>query len=396
MTTLLPAVPAIGAVVYPPDRQPETLLTGFAAELKGRGFRLGGLVGSTAMEVVELDTGRHHALGQSLGSGSQACTLDLSAMAEASQALRRGIAARVDLLLVNKFSKTEKTGKGFAPEMLAAMSEGVPLLTAVPGAYVEDWIAFTGARGDLLMPAETALWRWWGARHLYDDLALGVADGPVRRVVIGLNWTLVEGPHGVGLAMTPEKGTQGCRSLPEAGAMAGRSLAELAALTRSWDPYELTVGIAACNAHYNRFDLAAEDTNGLDALPDPGRTVVIGAFPGLAERLPGAAIIERTPEPGQYPEEAAEWLLPAAESVVVTSSALANRSLPRLLTLARTARLVLVGPGAPLTPRLFPYGVSVSAGLVATDPDGLARAVAEGGGPRDIKRYCRQAAIRRD
>lgn len=389
----LPAVPAIGAVVYPPDSPPESLLAGFAAELQARGFRLGGLAGAkSGMEVVELDTGRRLSLSQNLGAGSESCTLDLAAMAEASGAIRRAVADSVDLVLVNKFSKIEKSGKGFAAEMLAAMVDGVPLLTAVPGAYIEDWIDFTGGRGDMLMPAEAALWRWWGPRRLYDDLALGVADAPVRRVIVGLNWVLVEGPLGTGLAQTPERGTMGCRALPS---QAGRSLRDLAGLVRSWDPYELAVGIAACNAHYNRFDLVAEDANGLDSFADPGRVVVVGGFPGLAERLPGAKVIERAPEPGQYPETAAEWLIPGADSVIITSSTLANRSLPRLVELARDARMALVGPGAPLTPRLFSYGIDVLAGLVAIDPDGLAEAVAEGGGPRDIKRFCRQAAIRR-
>lgn len=398
MTPSLPTVPAIGAVVYPPDRQPEALLASFAAELKARGFRLGGLVQETranadgkAMELVELDSGRRHNLSQPLGAGSQSCSLDLGAMADAATAITRGIEARVDLLLVNKFSKSEMAGRGFAAEMLAAMVDGVPLLTAVPGAYVEEWIDFTGGRGDLLMPDERALWRWWGAHHVYDDLALAVPAADVKRVVVGLNWTLVEGPDGTGLAQTPERGTGGRRALSTQ--LAGKSLKELAALARSWDPFEVAVGIAAANAHFNRFDLQAADTNGLDALKEPGRTVVVGGFPGLADRLPAAAVIERGPEPGQYPEEACTWLLPAADSVVVTSSTLVNRTLPRLLHLARDARVAIVGPGAPLSPRLFSYGIDVLAGLVATDSDALAACVAAGGGPREIKRFCRQATI---
>ncbi|HSV29589.1 MAG TPA: DUF2478 domain-containing protein, partial [Candidatus Omnitrophota bacterium] len=318
MNPSLPAVPAIGAVVYPPDRQPEALLAAFAAELASRGFSLGGLVQEThgkAMELVELDSGRRHNLTQPLGAGSQSCVLDLGAMADAAMAIRRAVESRADLVLVNKFSKTEKAGGGFAAEMLAAMVEGVPMLTSVPGAYVEEWIDFTGGRGDLIMPDQRALWRWWGAHHVYDDLALAVPDVPAGRVVVGLNWTLVEGPHGIGLAQTPERGTGGCRALSE---LKDRSLRQLASLCRSWDPFEVAVGIAAANAHFNRFDLMAADTNGLDALKDPGRIVVVGGFPGLAERLPGAAVIERDPGPGQYPEEACTWLLPAAESAVIT------------------------------------------------------------------------------
>jgi len=386
---------AIGAVVYPPDLRPEALLAAFAARLTERGFRLGGLLQETGdgdMALIEVDGGRRLSIKQDLGPGSESCSLDVSALAEASEALRRAVENRVDLLLVNKFSHQERGGRGFAPEMLTAMAEGVPLLTAVPAAAVADWTAFTGGGGQLLAPTEAALWRWWGARRLYDDLAQGVGDTPVRRVVVGLNFTLVEGPDGVGLAQTPERGTAGCAP---AAPFAGRSLRELATLVRSWNPFELALGIAACNAHYNRFDLAAENANGLDALAGEGRIVVIGGFPGIAARLPGALVVERRPDPGEYPEEAAEWLLPAADAAVITASTLTNRSLPRLLSLADRARIALVGPGAPLTPRLFDYGVEVLAGVVATDVEGLAATVAEGGGAREVKRHCRQAILRR-
>lgn len=401
MPTPASVSPLVAAVLYPPNRPPEALLANFAAALAGRGFKVGGLVQHTtfaadgrkdAMLVTELDTGRTLSIGQPLGKEASACILDPSALADASGAIRRAVAAKADVLFVNKFSKSELNGDGLADDLLAAMAEGVPVVLAVPGVLVEEWTAFTGGRSDLLAPTEAALWRWWGARRLYDDLALGVADGPVKRVVVGLNWTMVEGPDGVGLAQTPERGTPGCHGL----ARPPESLREMAALARSFNPFEAALGIAACNAHYNRFDLAAEQLNGLDAFGRlDGNLVVVGAFPALAERLPNAAVIDRRPGPGQYPEHAAEWLLPAADAAIVTASALANRSLPRLLDLARSGRVALVGPGAPLTPRLFSYGIEVSSGLVAEDVDGLARAVAEGAGAKELKRHCRPATIRR-
>ncbi|MBC7905317.1 MAG: DUF2478 domain-containing protein [Rhodospirillaceae bacterium] len=399
--TRLPVPPAIGAVVYPPDHPPEALLAAFAAELSARGFRVGGLAQETRqgdygckcrMEVVELDTGRRLSISQDLGGGSSACSLDPAALAEASGAVRRAVTDGVDLLFINKFSKSEKAGRGLAAEMLDAMAAGVPLLTALPGVLMEEWTAFTGGRGQLLMPTEDALWQWWGPGRLYDDLALGVSDEPALRVIVGLNWTLVEGPHGVGLAQTPDRGTPACTAV--AGDWTGKPLCELAALVRSWDPFHAAIGMAAINAHYNRFDLKAPDINGLDVLEtDPAGLVVVGAFPGLAARLPGAKVIDRRPTANQYPEETTHWLLPRAEGILITASALANRSLPNLLRLAQNIPVALIGPGATLTPRLLSYGVTVSCGLIATDVAGMARAVAEGGGAKDLKRFGRQAAL---
>jgi uncharacterized protein (DUF4213/DUF364 family) len=402
MHALSASAPAIGAIIYPPDQPPEAVMAAFATRLAARGFRLGGLLQETdigadgckcRMEVVELDSGRRFSISQALGRGSKSCSLDPAALAEASGALRRAIGDRVDLLIVNKFAKAEKAGRGLAAEMLLAMAEGVPLLTAVPGALVGEWAAFTGGRGQLLMPNEESLWRWWGPRRLYEDLERGVGDAPASRVLVGFNWTMVEGPHGIGLAQTPERGTPGCRAA--AYGWAGRPLRDLAALVHSPDPVHAAVGMAAINAHYNRFDLAAEDINGLDALDDAEKLVVVGAFPGLTARRPDALVVDRQPGPGQFPAEAVEWLLPAADGAIITASTFANRTAPQLLRLAEGIPVAMVGPGAPLTERLFDYGVAVASGLVVTDPDGIARVVAEGGGAKDLKRHCRQATIRR-
>lgn len=400
-----PGIPPIGAVIYAPGQPPERLLADFAAQLQARGFAIGGLIQhteraadgrKTAMMVTELDTGRRISIGQSLGKASKACILDTQALAEASGAMRRALDSRAELVFVNKFSKSECEGQGLASDMLNTIAEGIPVLTAVPGVLIGEWIAFTGGRTELLPPTLEALWRWWGPKRLYADLAQGVAEGEVRRVVVGLNWTMVEGPHGIGLAQTPERGTPACLAAPQAGFRAGGSLRDLAALVRSNNPFDVALGVAACNAHYNRFDLAVEQGNGLDSFGRPeGEAVVIGAFPGIADRLPGIKVIDRRPGPGQYPEEAAEQLLPAAETVIITSATLANRSLPRLLTLARYSRVALVGPGAPMTERLFAYGIEVLSGLVAEDGDGLARVVAEGGGAKDLKRHCRPVTLRR-
>ncbi|CAA7612090.1 DUF2478 domain-containing protein [Magnetospirillum sp. UT-4] len=162
--------PAIAAVVYAPGQPVEALLRDFAAELAAAGVRLGGLLQRTVpgpdhckcrMEVVELDSGRHLSISQDLGSGSSSCSLDPSALAEASGAVRRAVEARVELVMVNKYGKAEQSGGGLAAEMLQAMSEGVPLLTTVPAALVDDWRAFTGDAGALLAPEAAALRAWW-------------------------------------------------------------------------------------------------------------------------------------------------------------------------------------------------------------------------------------------
>jgi hypothetical protein len=119
-------------------------------------------------------------------------------------------------------------------------------------------------------------------------LVAGVS-GAAGRVVVGLNWTLVVGPNGVGMAHTPARGTAGCRSLPRPGTYSGQPLAALTALWASDNVFEQAVAFAAVNAHWNRYDIQASAANGLDLIENHGiRTVVIGRFPGLADRAGSA------------------------------------------------------------------------------------------------------------
>ncbi len=393
-----------GAVVYAPGTRIEPLFAAFTAELKSRGWRVGGLLQRTTrdddgqklgMELVDVASGAVLPLGQALGPGAgHACMVDQSAMAEATGVLRRAVAERVDLLVVNKFSHLDAAGDGFADEMLQAMLAGIPLLTSVQAQLLESWRGFCGGRTDLLGADDTALWRWWGPRRIHADLAQGVGDGMARRVVVGMNWTMVEGPDGVGLAASPSRDAPGCTGNLAAGSYAGRSLRELAAMIHGWNAFEAAIALAAINAHYNRFDLTGEDVNGLDLMPTEGRVVIVGAFPRLAERIPGALVVERAPREGEFPEHAVDWLLPGADALLATGSTLANGSLPRLLELAAGAQIALVGPSVTLSPRLFDHGVTILSGLVAEDVDGIARMVAEGGGGGAIKRFGRQVTLR--
>ncbi|HLN26023.1 MAG TPA: DUF364 domain-containing protein, partial [Patescibacteria group bacterium] len=98
---------------------------------------------------------------------------------------------------------------------------------------------------------------------------------------------------------------------------------------------------------------------------------------------------------GEYPTAAIDTLMPGCAAAVVTSSALINRSLPRILTGAWGARVALIGPATPMTPRLYDYGVELLGGLVVRDPAGLAAAVEGGALPRDFDRFGHYAHIRR-
>ncbi len=231
-------------------------------------------------------------------------------------------------------------------------------------------------------------------RDPVDVLLAGIRAAPVRRVILGLNWTLVATDQGAGLAHTPARDTAGCRSAPEAGTYGGRRLDDLARLMRSDNPFEVAIGVAAANAHYNRFGLEGAALNGLDVLRGvDGPITVIGRFPGLEERLPGARVVEREPRPGEYGEDQAPRLLADSAGVVITASTLVNGTLRPLLAVAGGARVVLIGPGTPLAPSLFDLGISALSGLIVEDVETVAQIIAEGGAVRALKPHCRYVTL---
>ena len=227
-----------------------------------------------------------------------------------------------------------------------------------------------------------------------EALIAGTPEAASRAVVVGYNWTLVEGPAGTGLVTTPEKAVEGARTTGETGRFTGRGLRELAGLARSANPYERSIGCAAINAGLNRYDLHGAVGNGLEFPGDAaGRTVVVGRFPRLGERLPRAVVLERNPGPNDLPAEAAAQVIPGCTRLIITASAWSNASLAGLLHLADSAHVSMVGPGTPLSPLLHDQGIKRLAGFVVTNPAALRQAIAEGAGVRQFRHFGRDVVL---
>jgi uncharacterized protein (DUF4213/DUF364 family) len=234
---------------------------------------------------------------------------------------------------------------------------------------------------------------------LYRALIASVGGSPALSLVIGRAWILVRTAQGAGLAFAPRwpAGLVPARIEPLDRVM----LRDLAVLALRRHPLAAAIGIAAVNAEHNRRSLAGPDDDGLTAAgltngrAGDGPTVVIGRFPGLDEKLPGALVLERNPGPKDLPESAAETVLPTARRVIITASTLTNHTLPRLLALARRAEVSLIGPGTPLAPCLFEHGIATLAGFVVDDPVATGEAIAAGAGYGKLKAFGRRLTLRR-
>jgi uncharacterized protein len=227
---------------------------------------------------------------------------------------------------------------------------------------------------------------------IYRRLVEPIPDGePLTGCIAGLVWSLVEAGSHAGLALTLHDGVFESQ-LP--GRITGAETRWLAERITSWNMFEAGLALSAVNSWFNRRDRvegllgrplqSARGTRLFERLSsrfEGGTVAVVGHFPHLeplSERCT-LTILERNPMGGDLPDQASEYLLGQQDCVCITGSAVANKTLPRLLELSRNAYVVLVGPSVPLSPVWFEYGVDLLAGTVVLDPEGARTAVQQGG-----------------
>jgi len=223
--------------------------------------------------------------------------------------------------------------------------------------------------------------------ELYDKLIEAIPENIfVEEVVCGKTWTAVLSSEGsIGLAMTTPVET-----LPQSGEEpVGMSLRRAAEKVKSWNFIEAGIGMAAINAFYNstermsRYKTEQGDTRFCTyELPIDGRKMcMIGALrypPELFKNAERLVVLERNLVDGTYPDSACEYFVPESDLVLITGSAFINKTIPRLLELAKDADVIITGPSAPMSFELLKYGVRRVAGLVITDNKACLDFVASG------------------
>lgn len=154
----------------------DKLLAQLVAQLQGQGRRVqgllmehvGGIVDGTGcgtqMFLVDVVTQERYLVSQPMGSLSKSCRADPQGFARATVVLRRALADKPDLVVLNRFGRLEAEGGGMSAELLELMAEGVPVLTAVAPGYQDAWAAFSGHAA--VLPADPAAVRAWLDAHL--------------------------------------------------------------------------------------------------------------------------------------------------------------------------------------------------------------------------------------
>ena len=216
-----------------------------------------------------------------------------------------------------------------------------------------------------------------GKWELYQKLIGGIPeDVGVKKLMLGEQWAYVEAESGTGVSMMVRGGAGASRIDRAASEF---TLRDLAALSTSWSFVEATAGVAALNAWYASEPQARAAGMVIDEGENDGFRVyrdlvegkcvtVVGHFP-LIERMGDICdltVLERMPQPGDIPDPACEYIIGEQDYLFITGITLQNKTLPRLLELAREGgtEVIMVGPSVVPAPVLFGYGVSCLAGSI--------------------------------
>lgn len=241
------------------------------------------------------------------------------------------------------------------------------------------------------------------AWSLYDELIEGVPAGiAVTDYALGLNWSCLCAETGTGVSYTLTGGAK--RKV--FSDLRNKDLREVARLAKSWNMQEATLGVAALNAYYaqdaqiaaaglhdesaeamqrgigrrkvDAFDLYEEvirtagEADGRQDGRDRAKVVVVGHFPHVEDigAYADLVVLERNCKGDcDTPDPACEYAIPDADFVFMTGVTLINKTAPRLLQLAASARTVMVGPSVVPARPLFDRGAEMLATRVVEDPE---------------------------
>lgn len=229
---------------------------------------------------------------------------------------------------------------------------------------------------------------------IIDDLLSTLnSEATVRDILQGPYWTAVL-TRNCGLASTPHEAGHhhGDAPVRDAGRLMDKDVLELARMARSGSTLEAAIGMATINSLIEVDEQQCVDLNAADLLEEQGKdkkVALIGHFP-FVKRLRQAVgelwVIEKHPREGDVTESEAQELIPQADVVAITGSALVNHTIQDLLDLCSPkAYVIVLGPTAPLSPVLFDYGVDVISGTKVVDPQTVFRHVRQGATFRQMR-----------
>jgi hypothetical protein len=166
------------AVVYTDGIAADRFLADLGYSLRASGVLVAGLVqlntfvrdpAKCDMKIEELSSGKVLQLSEDRGKESRGCRLDSSVLAEAAALLVRALDRKPEVLILNKFGKTEAEGGGVRDVLARAAEQGVPLIVGVPFRNIDQWRLFAGDLAQECQAEPAIVQRWLSAWNLVPE-----------------------------------------------------------------------------------------------------------------------------------------------------------------------------------------------------------------------------------
>lgn len=187
----------------------------------------------------------------------------------------------------------------------------------------------------------------------------------------------------------------------EPGLLLEKTPLELAQLAYSQSILEAAIGMATINSLVEIDESSCVELNAAELIIEKGkdkRVAVVGHFPFIprvGKYSKELWIIEKNPQKGDFTEAEADNLIPRADVVAITGTALTNHTMEHLLELCNPrAYTIVLGDTAPLSPILFDYGLSAISGTRVMNAELALRCVSQGANFRQIKGVRRLTLMR--
>ena len=157
----------LAALVYTEGQDPDAILHEFASGLNANGHRAVGIVQlgrycpDASLSATLVPTGEQFQLFQDRSTYSAGCRLDLGQLTGVGERIARILDEGADILIVNRFGRQEREGKGLAHLVAHALGADIPVVVAVPTHHFSDWISFAGGMTVKLHCDRESLDAWW-------------------------------------------------------------------------------------------------------------------------------------------------------------------------------------------------------------------------------------------
>lgn len=168
---------SVAAIVYDNEAYPDELFRQIVEACRAAGIAAAGVLQHLAspdanrrcdVYLEDLSSGHLTQLFENRGSEARGCRLDSAALADVTERVERSLDADPDLLMLNKFGKSECDGEGMRGAIAAAMTRGIPVVIGVPARNIDAWRDFAGDLAVELSADLPTVLSWLGAACSHD------------------------------------------------------------------------------------------------------------------------------------------------------------------------------------------------------------------------------------